>query len=477
MKLSLLLLPGWLLAAPALAQTAATFAPVATYSTGTNSQPSGLAVADVNSDGKPDVLAANSLSGEVRVLLGTSTGAFSLGAAYSTNQPMSVVAADVNSDGKLDLVTASVSAGALLVRLGGGTGTFGNFFIYTIGSGTNPVALAVADVNNDGRPDVLTANSGTNTAGVLLGTGQGNFGNAVFYSTGTGSQPQGIAVADVNGDGKLDMLTTNSGTNTVGVLLGTGTGSFGAVTTYGTGSSPHGMAVADANGDGKLDLFTANTNSDNVGVLLGTGIGSFGPVTTYATGVALGLPYGIAAADVNRDGKLDLLTTNSSSSGSSVSVLLGTGTGTFGTSTTYSTSATSQPTAIAVADVNGDLRPDIITANSNTSTIGVLLNTTLLPTRAALPGARATLAPNPARSSTTLTATGLPAAATQVVVVLLNPLGQEVRRLTVPATAGAAMGTVPTAGLAAGLYLLRLDALDVQGALLGGLPVQRLSVE
>ncbi|RZK49593.1 MAG: hypothetical protein EOO59_16340, partial [Hymenobacter sp.] len=291
---------------------------------------------------------------------------------------------------------------------------------------SGPRSLAVADVNGDGQPDVLTANSGTDTAGVLLGTGTGSFGAATPYALGANSRPFAVAVADVNGDGQLDVLTANSGTGTAGVLLGTGTGRFGAVRTYSTGptSQPLGLAVADVNSDGHPDLLAATDSAPTVCLLLGTGTGSFGVATPYSAG------------------------------------------------------PNSYPHGLAVADVNGDGQLDVLTANGGNNTVGVLLRTTpVLATHAALPEARATLYPNPARARATLTATGLPAATRTVELTLLSPLGQVVRRLLLPVAQGAATGNVPTTGLAAGLYLLRLRALTGQGAALGALPTQRLSVE
>ena len=477
MKLPLLLLPGWLLAAPALAQTAATFASVATYNTSSASAPFGLAVADVNGDGRPDVLTANYVTNTVGVLLGTGTGTFGAIATYSAgpgSSPLSIAVADVNGDGKSDLVTANSGSSTAGVLLGTGTGSFGAVTTYSAGG--TPDGIAVADVNGDGKPDLLVANSSSNSTGVLLGTGTGTFGAAATYSVGANSQPSDIYVADVNGDGKLDVLTANYGNNMVGVLLGTGTGTFGAVATYsvGSGGIPYDIVVADVNGDGKPDLITANYGSDAAGVLLGTGTGTFGAATTYTMGTS-SQPGGVAVADLNGDGRPDLVTANSGTN--TAGVRLGTGAGSFGPPATYSTGVGSSPSGIEVADVNGDNRPDILVTNAATNTVGLLLNTTALPTLAALPGAGSTLYPNPTHTTATLTATGLPAAAAQLTAVLLNPLGQEVRRLTIPVALGAATGSVPTAGLAAGLYLLRLDALDVQGAALGALPTQRLSVE
>ena len=257
--------------------------------------------------------------------------------------------------------------------LGTGTGSFGAATVFTAGATRMDYYLAVADVNGDGKLDVLTANYGYSTASVLLGTGTGTFSNAITFSTGNSSAPRAIAVADVNGDGKLDMLTANSSNNALGVLLGTGTGNFGTVSQYstGAGSTPYAIAVADVNGDGKLDVLTANYGNSTASVLLGTGTGTFGNAITFSTGNS-STPYAIAVADVNGDGKLDVLTANYGNSTSSV--LLGTGTGSFGAATSFSTDANSTPRDIVVADVNGDHRPDLLTANYHTGTIGVLLN-------------------------------------------------------------------------------------------------------
>ncbi|WP_196292754.1 T9SS type A sorting domain-containing protein [Hymenobacter ruricola] len=406
-----------------------TFGTASTFSTGTFSEPRGIAVADVNGDGKPDLLTANIGSNTVGVLLGTGTGSFGAVTTFGTgSQPCGIAVADVNGDGQPDIITANNGDDTVAVLLGTGTGTFGPFTAFGTGSGSTPYGVAVADVNGDGNPDLLTANSDTNKAGVLLGTGTGSFGSVRTYSAGPNSIPFDIAVGDVNNDGKLDLLTANAGSDTVGMLLGTGTGTFGPVTALSTGSgsepwgvvaadvdgdgrldlltannsayttgvllnttpvlatrtflpvtntssgnSPRGVAVADVNGDGKLDLLTANYGNSTAGVLLGTGTGSFGAVTTFSSGG--GLPRAIAVADVNGDGKPDLLTANNSISSNSVGVLLGTGTGSFGAATTFSAGGNSAPRGLAVADVNGDGKPDVLTANYGTDAVGVLLGT------------------------------------------------------------------------------------------------------
>ena len=135
------------------------------------------------------------------------------------------------------------------------TPTFAPVVPYSPGPGSNPISIAVADVNGDGKPDLLTANYDASTAGVLLGNGNGTFQAVIAYSTGTGStgtgsNPYSIAVADVNGDGRPDLLTANYNTGTAGVLLGNGNGTFQAVVPYSTGlnSNPRSIAVADVIG-------------------------------------------------------------------------------------------------------------------------------------------------------------------------------------------------------------------------------------
>src|SRR6202158_1432924 len=262
--------------------------------------------------------------------------------------PGSIVVADVNGDGKPDLVVANqcqancANIGAVGVLLGNGDGTFQTAVAYVTG-GVQALFAAVGDINGDGKPDIVVANYGSSTVGVLLGNGDGTFQPAVTYSSG-GTQPVSVAIVDVNSDGKPDLLVANC-SNTcgnegvVGVLLGKGDGTFQPAVAYDSGGiSARSIAVADVNGDGKPDMAVVNDQSETVGVLLGNGDGTFQTAVTYGFGGFAGIS--VALGDVNGDGRPDLLVTedcgnvNSCPKGA-VAVLLGHGDGTFGAAVAY----------------------------------------------------------------------------------------------------------------------------------------------
>jgi hypothetical protein len=395
-------------------------------STGANSKPYGVAIADVNGDGRPDALTANFDSSTLGVLLGNGAGGFTLQAnAPSTGAgsgPRSVAIADVNGDGKLDALTANNVSGTLSVLLGNGTGSFTlQANAPSTGANSGPQSVAIADVNGDGKLDALTANANNHTLGVLLGNGAGGFTlQANAPSTGAGSSPTGVAIADVNGDGRPDALTANFDTGTLGVLLGNGVGGFTLQAnspSTGGSSNPYGVAIADVNGDGKLDALTANTGSSTLGVLLGNGAGGFTLQANFLSAGAFSSPQSVAIADVNGDGKLDALTANTNTG--TLGVLLGNGVGGF-TLQANAPYTGGNTISVAIADVNGDGKLDALTANPSTSTLGVLLNTTVF-----APPTLTSISPNPATAGTsvTLTGTNLTGATSVRFGELLAPMG------------------------------------------------------
>jgi hypothetical protein len=356
-----------------------------------------VAVADVNGDGKPDIVVANGNEGNgdgsVGVLLGNGNGTFKRVVTYDSGAAFSdfVVIADMNGDGKPDIVVANTGGGAngdgsVGVLLGNGDGTFQPAVTYDSG-GQGPDSVAVADVNLDGKPDILVANGcfGINCTsgpwvGVLLGNGDGTFQPAVTYDNG-GLIPKAVAIADVNGDGKPDMLVANTYPSSldpkaVGVRLGNGDGTFQSEVFYGISTNGASSVVAaDINRDGKLDLmFAMDDFAGGVGVLLGNGDGTFQPPATYASGGSeTGGPV-LAVADVNGDGKPDLLVANfagfcTPSCAGAVDVLLGNGDGTFQSATSYSSGGYGTQ-SVAVAHLSANDKPDAVVANQNPSAFG-----------------------------------------------------------------------------------------------------------
>lgn len=294
------------------------------------------------------------------------------------SDPQSVAIGDLNGDGKPDLVTANYGpeyggkhVDSVSVLLNKGGGMFQAKGDYR--TGINPYAVAVGDLNGDGRPDIATANPESNTVSVLLNGGDGSFQSHIEYRTGR--EPDDVAIADVNGDSILDLVVANSSGNTVSVLLGRGDGTFEPRRNYQTARTPYALAIGDLNGDGKPDIAVATWTDDFVSVFLNRGDGSFEPRVNYRVA---GGPASIAIVDVNGNGKPDLVTANfSSGEVSSISVLLNLGDGTFWpTIDSYPRPRDLYGfVSLAIGDFNGDGRPDLaVSEGHHHGDVSILLN-------------------------------------------------------------------------------------------------------
>jgi len=184
--------------------------------------------------------------------------------------------------------------------------------------------------------------------------------NTVRLSDG-GIEPRSVAISDFNGDGRADVVTANSGSNDITVLLGDGAGGFSTPNSFSLGDNgrfPFSIAVDDFNGDGKPDVVTANAGSGNITLLSGNGNGGFVTPKTFSLGVNVGSVQGIAVSDFNRDGKPDIVTTSSNN----ITVMLGNGAGGFTTPNSFAVGAS--PNSVAIGDFNRDGKSDIVTANN-----------------------------------------------------------------------------------------------------------------
>ena len=373
-SLFLLALPNHMLAQTPL------FAPQTEYvASGSGAQgPSGIAVADFNGDGKPDLAVVNFADWTAWVLLGNGDGTFQpaqkIYGATGGGLPWYIAVGDFNGDGKPDLVITNYGDNSFSVLLGNGDGTFQP--PRTSPLGTHPAQIAVGDFNGDGKLDLAISNVGDNTISMLLGNGDGTF--QAPMNIPVGPNPWYFAVGDFNGDGKLDLAVSDYGcpldcntspSNTVTVLLGNGDGTFRSAPNLSVGNGPAGVTVGDFNGDGRQDLAVANVNDNTVSILLGNGDGTFQAPQTFAD-PALTHPYYIAAADFNGDGKQDLVITNHLHT--TVAVLLGNGDGTFQAAQGFAVD--NDPVYAAVHDFNGDGKPDLAVANLHAVSISVLLN-------------------------------------------------------------------------------------------------------
>jgi uncharacterized repeat protein (TIGR01451 family) len=354
--------------------------------------PSAVAVGDFNHDGKEDVVIAN-FGTTISVLLGNGDGTFQAPVNYpiGTVTLADIAAADFNGDGKLDLAVTDRS-GTLNILLGNGDGTFQPAVSSNLG--TSSAGIVVADFNEDQHVDIaLLFGDPTSFAGkvlILLGNGDGTFKSMATFDAG-GSLNSAV-VGDFNGDGKPDLAVANTtgvsasrGTGDLVVFLGNGDGTFVKGTSWiGSGSAIHRLLVADFNGDGKQDLALMTEESGGVRIILGNGDGTFQSPALLPQNTPFPADVSMASADLNGDGKPDLLVTLSEIQSNEtmpiafvpvLDVQLGKGDGTFQPPLHF-TLPSNDSFIVTAKDLNGDGLLDIIVTDPNG--IEVLKNNTLL---------------------------------------------------------------------------------------------------
>lgn len=297
------------------------------------SNPTAVVLGDVDGDGDLDLLAVNTSSATVSVRLNSGLGVFSGSQNVAVgNNPLGVAVGDMDGDGDLDLATANTASNTISVRLNGGDATGSNTGQFSgsqeVPVSSSPFGLSLGDVDADGDLDLLAA-SGSSTVSVRLNGGDASGSNSGLFSgnqsVAVGSLPLGVALGDVNGDGHPDLLTANYTGGTVSVRLnqgGSSTGQFSGSQEVAVGNAPRGLALGDVDGDGDLDLLTTNESNDAISLRLNNGQGQFSGGRSVPVGRQ---PLGLALGDLDGDGDLDVLTANEGRA--TVSVRLNGGTG------------------------------------------------------------------------------------------------------------------------------------------------------
>jgi hypothetical protein len=346
--------------------------------------PLGLAAADFNEDGKPDLSIAATTS--VYVFLGNGDGTF--GAA--TGSPMFVpsppydnfgspytgpiATGDFNHSGHVGLAVGLFQNQAAVILLGNGNGTFAASsaaFANTLGQPTSDIKAA--DFNSDGELDLAIANQFTGTSPVALGYGRGAFtGAGTLFTTGF---PAAVAVGDFDADGRLDAVVAGGGSTMypgsgLTVSLGKGDGTFAQASgsPIFLGKNLSAMVASDFNGDGRLDLAVTDFDDNSVMILLGNGDGTFRIPISIPVG---NQPDAIVAADFNRDRKVDVAAANYGDG--TVTLLLGDGSGTFTPASSSPYGVGGGPYQMVAADFNVDGKLDLAITNLTDGTVSILM--------------------------------------------------------------------------------------------------------
>lgn len=333
------------------------FAMTGSYAMGSNAV--SVTVADVNGDGRPDLLVGNA---GLLILTNNGNGVFASNAFFANiNYPITV--ADINGDGKPDLIASdgAFGAGHIIVFTNNGAGGYVSNAVYSVGS--VPGRPLVADINHDGLPDIVCANQAADTLSVLTNNGQGGFSLASSPATPSNGGPVSPVAVDINNDGKITLVCANgtggiggnSCDSTLSVITNAGYGIFHLAYKLNVGVCPGFLVAADVNGDGKVDLACLNSADNTLSVLTNNGNGGFGSSATLPVGRS---PIGLVAADLSGDGLPDFV--YESLYGGSVSVLTNNGSGALGSSVTLT------PTRLGgfiVADLNADGRKDLVCVN------------------------------------------------------------------------------------------------------------------
>ncbi|RCH55293.1 hypothetical protein DJ568_08910 [Mucilaginibacter hurinus] len=353
----------------------------------TGRNPVGVVFSDVNSDGKPDILVSSGAENSIYIYQNniTGKGAFksgSFGPPVKVNTgtaPASMALADFDGNGVTDMVVANYNNSSISVYTRATEGSlFSGRVDYTVGK--NPSSVVVTDLNSDGKPDIVVSNSGSSSLTVLRNIVSKGKLSFVTATVQTGTNPSSVAVADINADGKPDILSANFAGNSVSVIQNRTAAasqvlSFAGKIDLPAGKNPQSIAVGDVNGDGKPDIVTANKGSGNVSVITNKHAsgnitsGAFNTKRDFATS---GSPIFVTLNDFSGDGKVDVLVANSASQ--NISVLINTVSGESVTFKKSDIPVGNGPQSLMAGDLDDDGKPDVAVANFGSNTISLIHN-------------------------------------------------------------------------------------------------------
>ena len=353
-----------LLLFPALAQAQIAFD--AATNVGVGLRPDGVTSGDYSGDGLADLAVSSDTPDKVEILLGT--GGCNVGASTAVflpggSSPAALVSRDFDGDGDVDIAVSLKNINQVRLLLNNGNGSF-TLVPGSVGTGAEPHRMASADLDGDGDFDLVTSNRSGNSVSVLLNQG-GVFTNVGTY--GAGADPRAVALGDVTGDGLADIVVSSHDTRDIYVLRNLGGATFGAPTILSVGAQfrPEGVAVADVDGDGDLDILAALDNS--VAVFPNLGGGTFGAIQHAFTGVLE--PDSLAVGDFDGDGDVDVAVTHQDTNNMTVFTNVG---GVFGSPLVLSTGA--RPGAVIAVDLGADGGVDLVTSNRDSNNLSIFCN-------------------------------------------------------------------------------------------------------